>query len=828
MPLVELKRFQEEARDGLLVRFRDAKKQYDRLGAQPKAEASDTIRKNTGAVLLQAPTGSGKTLLASRVLAGLSEDDQILWFWFAPFAGVVEQTRLTLQSQAPTLPLLNLTVDRRVDALRPGGVFVTTWQSVATSNKEGRKARVSGDAGLAVDELVAAAREAGFRIGCVVDEAHHGFKKAAEAKRFFTEVLQPEYTLLMTATPKDQDAKAFAKETGYQVGDENDWASISRYDGVKQGLLKSGVKMARFIVKNVEDLLLIDFERTALLECTAMHRRIKSILQKQRVPVTPLMLVQVPNGGKYLEMAKEYLIDTLGFPESAVKVHTADEPDPDLMALANDPTVEVLLFKMAVALGFDAPRAWTLAALRGARDSSFGVQVVGRLMRKHRLLQDRTGLPAELDYGYVFLANSEAQEGLLDAGELINQMPTHVSELGSQTVVTIIAGVPEVQIAKNGELLSLFPTAADGTPGQTTGIVTGRPAQGSGEQGDFLAGSDWSSVANGYAGETSGPGDSNNTNLTIALTADAARVYHYNLADNAPCELLTEKMPQVADDFEEQLIAYIDFSGVLGDRDRKRAKVVQRTQDVFNAGPIDDEEKWANLAPEAIAEKARQLVFAFDDIDRFSFPRLLIQRFKEALINHGIELPKDEEDLLQQLDMVLVRNPRIIADAHKRCRAGQLNVEKVVLDQELTSELRLDNAKRNIYGVFPPDLNVDERRFCEVIDIDDNIVWWHRNPVRQPMSVALYGWSEGTGFFPDFIAGVKDRQAGKGIALIELKGPHLQQYESAKASARHKEYGTVYMVGYDKEKKTFRLYREENGEIHDNGLFEVSRLRFDG
>jgi len=69
---------------------------------------------------------------------------------------------------------------------------------------------------------------------------------------------------------------------------------------------------------------------------------------------------------------------------------------------------------------------------------------------------------------------------------------------------------------------------------------------------------------------------------------------------------------------------------------------------------------------------------------------------------------------------------------------------------------------------------------------------------------------------------------GSGIVLIEMKGPHLQQYEAAKASARHKEHGMVFMVGYDKEKKNFRLYREENGAIHDNGLFETSRLRFDG
>ncbi|MEI2623657.1 MAG: hypothetical protein V9G23_06975 [Giesbergeria sp.] len=32
---------------------------------------------------------------------------------------------------------------------------------------------------------------------------------------------------------------------------------------------------------------------------------------------------------------------------------------------------EVLIFKVAVALGFDAPRAFTLVSMRGAKDTDF-------------------------------------------------------------------------------------------------------------------------------------------------------------------------------------------------------------------------------------------------------------------------------------------------------------------------------------------------------------------------------------------------------------------------------------------------------------------------
>ncbi|TLM68218.1 MAG: helicase SNF2 [Deltaproteobacteria bacterium] len=827
MPVFELLSFQQQAHDGLLARFLEAKRQMDQLGTAPKTSALDTIRKNAGAILFQAPTGSGKTLIATRVVASLSEHDSILWLWFAPFAGVVDQTRQTLHAQAPTLSLLDLESDRRLDALGSAPLFVTTWQSVATSNKEGRKARISGDAGLAVDELIAGAREAGYRIGCVVDEAHHGFKKAAEARRFFAEVLRPDYTLMMTATPKDSDARAFARETGYEVGDEASWASVSRSDGVEVGLLKKGVKMARFIVRNPDDTVLVDFERTALRECAAMHRQMKDTLAREGVALTPLMLVQVPNGGEHIDMARGYLTGKLGFSEQAVRVHIANEPDPDLLALANDPRVEVLIFKMAVAMGFDAPRAWTLAAMRGARDASFGVQVVGRIMRRHRSVHARRDLPDELEYGYVFLANSEAQEGLLSAGDLINRMPTHVAELGSQTVVTFVADEPEVQIVRNGESLRLF---ADGRvefpdPPSDGGASLFNPAS-PGHQQEFLERTGWTPMAKRLQGNSFASSEPTATLLTSVLANDTHTEYTYRRRPDGPTALLTESMPPLPDDFEEQVAAQIDFTAVLSDRERVRTKIVQRTQNIFEDGGIVDEEKWATLSPEVIAAKAKQLVFQFD-VDRFAFPRLLRNRFRKALENHGIEPPADEEQLLQQLDLILVRNPKLIAEAVRKCRAAQLAVQQVTLPEEISSELRLSPAKRNLYGIFPADLNSDERRFAELLDIDDDVLWWHRNPSQQPTSICLYGWSHGRGFFPDFLVAVKGRLVGQGLALVEVKGPQLQHYDRAKASARHREYGSAFMVGYDPGKKSFLMFREENGQLYENGTFEVARLRFD-
>ncbi|HEU0276713.1 MAG TPA: DEAD/DEAH box helicase family protein, partial [Rhodanobacteraceae bacterium] len=360
MPIV-LKKFQREVCEGTLAHFANVHAQYAAAAhaeAQRRDAAHDAIRLADAALVLRAPTGSGKTAIACTMLNEWPSGERVLWFWFAPFAGLVEQARATLRAQAPNVSVFDLEADRRLDAVRAGGVFVCTWASVAAANAKARRARTRSDAGAALDDLVVRARAEGLAIGVVVDEAHHGFHKAKQARALFTEVLAPDYALMMTATPRDHDIEAFAEATGYRTGRPGDWASVSRFDAVEAGLLKRGVRTVRFLAKNADAEQLIDYERLALRECAAVHRQLKTLLRDAGIALTPLMLVQVPDGKAAQHKAAEYLTGTLGFAPEAVRVHTADEPDPDLIALASDPRVEVLIFKLAVALGFDAPRAF--------------------------------------------------------------------------------------------------------------------------------------------------------------------------------------------------------------------------------------------------------------------------------------------------------------------------------------------------------------------------------------------------------------------------------------------------------------------------------------
>ncbi|MBN8428301.1 MAG: helicase SNF2, partial [Xanthomonadales bacterium] len=744
----------------------------------------------------------------------------VLCFWLAPFAGLVEQASGVLRAQVPALRQFDLQADRALDTVRNGGVFVSTWQSVAAANQQARRARSRSDEGAALDDLLLLAREQGMQIGCVIDEAHHGFHKAKEARSFFTEVLQPDYTLMLTATPRDADIAKFEQDTGYRVGGPEEWVTLARADGVAAGLLKRGVKLVRFLAKDDDVGTLVDFERTALRECTEMHRHIQRELAQAQITLTPLMLVQVPDGDRAMREAKRQLVEELGFADEAVRIHTAKEPDADLLALAVDPSVEVLIFKMAVALGFDAPRAFTLAALRGARDKDFGIQVIGRLMRVHPLLRRRESLPAELEYGFVFLANAESQEGLLDAGQAIDKLSTQVPELGSQTVITVVGSNHTVQLLRTGESASLL---LDGRSVQRV------PLPGASDEDAAVASPGFEQLGQQLLqGQTlelfassapAGTSPSACLMLSTVLKSDSRRsAGSVSLREGMPRSLLSEYLPVIDGELERRIADHVDFSPqVLGSMSRGLARLLRMEGDVFgHVGSDRETYVLAELDPVQMATKLERQIGLFD-LDPRALLNALLDRFKEKLPEAGFALPSSEEALEHALDVVLVRNPKLLRDANRLARMQRIDLREVQLPSSIFSAEPMKPAKRNIYGVFPNSWDSeDERAFAGKLDACEEVSWWHRNPARRPESVALYKWDDGSPFHPDFVVAYRGRGTQCDIALVEIKGPRGwgDPTDFAKANGpAHASYGKCIFVGRADKGSPFERLLPKDGRL---------------
>ena len=205
-PRHSLAGFQQQAMEGLQNTIKRVAQYHE-----DKPEHRREISLKSGVMLLQSPTGSGKTLTLGRTIEGLRGQiiGKVVWFWFAPYTGLVSQTREALNSQCGSLHLRDIYKDRESNNARDGDVFVQTWASMASRKKDARKVRRTNERVLSADDMLENLRADGFKVGVIIDEAHLNFGASAKAAaELYLDILRPDFTILATATPNDDKLQA--------------------------------------------------------------------------------------------------------------------------------------------------------------------------------------------------------------------------------------------------------------------------------------------------------------------------------------------------------------------------------------------------------------------------------------------------------------------------------------------------------------------------------------------------------------------------------------------------------------------------------------------
>jgi type III restriction enzyme len=811
MAPVSLARFQEEAAASGVDLFAAARRLLDAAGADASSRAS-AINHN-GYLLIEAPTGSGKTLMAGTIVERFSRDENVVWFWFAPFKGVVGQTAAFLREQFHGLRLRDLSQDRSPDISKPGDVFVTTWQTVATRVKDKRNVRKDGEINPSIDTLIASLRTEGQRIGVVVDEAHHGFGEGTQAAKFFSEVLRPDYTILITATPDDDDVKAFEKAMGVA---ELQCIRIGRMEAVDAGLIKSGIKCAAYFV-DPQHARLADLQATALGDGVRTHCRLKQTLAELKIQLKPLLLVQADSSERSVEKLKERLL-ALGFTAEQIATHTANEPDADLLALANDEQREVLIFKMAVALGFDAPRAFTLVSMRASRDTDFGVQLVGRILRVHRRLQARARaktLPEDLKFGYVFLADPETQTGLDKAGQMINAIQTEYAKASLATVALRfnegVTGVGSVNVAGQFSFFNAGADASAAAPGAARSELD-EAASADFDLGLFFGGGATSGErAEGGASVTRGP----------AKIAGVVGGYRYPLRADAPRRFKTQVVSAQNEVTEDDCAQkFVVSARELLDAVKNKVPVEKRTIEVFSHAIQTQFNFAADLSPAYAAQAAMKVLTRNQAFDARELRGALLRKLSMTLREEAMIEADDPAKIAHYLNVILATHPQLLFDAQKAALASSAEIlDADDLPAEVLWPEPLMRSARNIYGIMPAGLNSWEQPFAELLDRDSAGVvrWWHRNEPAKPWSVNVL-MPHGRGFYPDFIIGIEGRKTPDNALLADPKLNFQREDEAPKVLAKHAAYGRVMIlcrdsvrwmtVGYDEKARKPIMARE--------------------
>jgi hypothetical protein len=104
-------------------------------------------------------------LIAGLVAEEFSKETNIVWLWFTPFAGLVEQARIAIKNHFQGLRVRDIGCDRVAHSTRSGDVFVTTWAAVA-GKKDAKRLRRDGDLSVSLDHLLDNCGNAVSRSGC--------------------------------------------------------------------------------------------------------------------------------------------------------------------------------------------------------------------------------------------------------------------------------------------------------------------------------------------------------------------------------------------------------------------------------------------------------------------------------------------------------------------------------------------------------------------------------------------------------------------------------------------------------------------------------------
>ncbi len=369
-------------------------------------EAAKTLlrRLRPAAILLDAPTGAGKTVTAAQAIARLAEEyaGPLAFIWIAPNT-LQEQSRKRLLAIFQDNKTLScLTADElRTSEIEDRSILFLNWSSVNKSSNRLRKDETGTETGRTLQELLDTTRAAGRKIVLVVDESHRDIN-GEQAQLVVQNIIAPDLTLEISATPvlKNYDIRV----------------TISRKDVVSAGVIRK-----QFVINpGLKGSLEIDGQTVRvgdagsaelLLDLAMAHRKkLADAFVKAGTTINPLVLVQLPEKGDAPAEVREGIEDHLqrvhgiSLANGKAAIWLADEKVNLDGIEAADSSVELLFFKQAIAIGWDCPRAHILVSLREMRSPTFTAQVLGRILRQpeHHHYDDPL-----LDSAYIFTNHPE-------------------------------------------------------------------------------------------------------------------------------------------------------------------------------------------------------------------------------------------------------------------------------------------------------------------------------------------------------------------------------------------------------------------------------------
>lgn len=370
---------------------------------------------------LQAPTGSGKTFIIAKLIDQYLEDSYLnnkptTFIFIAPSTGKLDHQGYEKISKylkndwvkgynteyiGTSNEKINKSYLKNIDYFKENTVYFFGWQLF----KKNTKITEINSERNNIYRVINNTKLKGINIVLIIDEAHREVQSKKEdenEKQMIIKELNPFKIIKVSATLKQKDI-------------EPDWI-ITYDDVIKEAAIKKMIDISSVdtSLKNYDQM-----DETAQLILSAINKQkeVKEAYFKNKIDIKPLIVIQIPDNVNVdgISTEKELLkkIDELlskynyekgiNYALWLDKLKTNDKQE----ILDNNSPIDILIFKQAIATGWDIPRANILVRIRDSSNKSFNIQTLGRILRNPFFKYYNNDL---IDNAFVFTKDEKYKE----------------------------------------------------------------------------------------------------------------------------------------------------------------------------------------------------------------------------------------------------------------------------------------------------------------------------------------------------------------------------------------------------------------------------------
>ncbi len=345
--------------------------------------------------IFEAPTGSGKTIMMGEFLKRFvnpidREDGKTFSFIWISVRDLHGQSKKSLDKNFPNDFIYSEFDDLEGNYIRQNEILFLNWESI---NKDYNVYVRDNERGRNLANIIENTKSQGRYIILIIDESHH--TAISEKSTQIKNDIGAKITIEVSATPIFKNPDAHVKVHFERV--------------IAEGMIKKEIAINPEFKKFKVD---GKSSREMVLDAAiAKRKELVEAFKAEGSDINPLILIQLPNLQKGInDLDKDVLTEVerilkrkydITEDNDKLAIWLAENKTPNLVNIEKPQNeVEVLIFKQAIALGWDCPRAQILVIFRETKEKVFLIQTVGRIMRMPEFhhYENRP----ELNKGYVF------------------------------------------------------------------------------------------------------------------------------------------------------------------------------------------------------------------------------------------------------------------------------------------------------------------------------------------------------------------------------------------------------------------------------------------